>query len=163
MNKAILLWDTLQAYSGLLVVIPLAQLVLDIYTSSIPPWAYGKEKLGGAEINLPDFSDCARQLCLTNNFRRPPPPTTPPPPSPKKFWSVYHFRGQKKFSGTINWQYCKTFKQIFHDYLYLNNKLRDFGLFIFLLFARLMLDICPTFRLCNLFGGGQLPPLPIRL
>jgi hypothetical protein len=35
------------------------------------------------------------------------------------------------------------------------------GLFGFFspLFARLMLNICPTFRLCNLFGG-QLPPCP---
>jgi hypothetical protein len=33
-----------------------------------------------------------------------------------------------------------------------------FSLFNFPLFARLMLNICPTFRLCNLLGGGQLPP-----
>ena len=35
-----------------------------------------------------------------------------------------------------------------------------FWLFNFPLFAQLMLNICPTFRLCNLLGGGQLPPLP---
>ena len=30
---------------------------------------------------------------------------TSPPPSPKNFRSLYHFRGQKKFFGTINCQY----------------------------------------------------------
>jgi hypothetical protein len=35
-----------------------------------------------------------------------------------------------------------------------------FWVFNFPLFARLMLNICPTFRLCNLLGGGSCPPLP---
>ena len=37
-----------------------------------------------------------------------------------------------------------------------------FWLFNFPLFARLMLNICPTFRLCNLLGGGgaAAPPPP---
>ena len=85
-----------------------------------------------------------------------------PPPSPNNFRSVYHFRGQKNFSGTINCRYCPTFKRILHDYLYLSNKLRAFWLFYFPLFARLMLNICPTFRLCNLFGvgGAVAPPAP---
>ena len=48
--------------------------------------------------------------------RRPPPP--PPPVA-------------KKISGTINYKYCTIFTQILHDYLYLNNKLRDFWLFGF--------------------------------
>jgi hypothetical protein len=39
------------------------------------------------------------------------------------------------------------------DCLCLPNKLWAFCLFNFPLFARLMLNICPTFRLCNLFGG----------
>jgi hypothetical protein len=55
----------------------------------------------------------------------------PPPPSPKNFQSVYHFRGQKKFSGTVYWQYCTIFKRIWRDYLYWNNKLRTFWLFSF--------------------------------
>jgi hypothetical protein len=46
---------------------------------------------------------------------------------------VYHFRGQKHFSGTINWQYCPIFSRIFHDYLYLNNNCRLFRFFAFLL------------------------------
>jgi hypothetical protein len=54
-----------------------------------------------------------------------------PPPSPKNFRSVYHFRGQKKFSGTMNYQYCPIFWRILHDYLYLNNKSRPFLLFLF--------------------------------
>jgi hypothetical protein len=122
-------------------------------------WAYGKEKIRGAERNLPDFSDCARPLpeiffSEHINFG------DLPPPSPKHFRSVYHFRDQKKCSGTINCKYCPTFKRILHDYLYLNNKLRAFGLFIFPLFARLMLNICPTFRLCKLFVGEAAPPCP---
>jgi hypothetical protein len=32
------------------------------WTSSSTSWAYGKEKIRGAERNLPDFSDCARPL-----------------------------------------------------------------------------------------------------
>ena len=59
------------------------------------------------------------------------PPPPPPPPSPKNFRTVYHFRGQKKFSGTINCKYCSIFTRILQDYLYLNNKLRDFWLFGF--------------------------------
>jgi hypothetical protein len=51
--------------------------------------------------------------------------TSPPP----NFRSVYHFRDQKKFSGTINCQYCPLFTRILHDNLYLNNKLRTFWLF----------------------------------
>jgi curved DNA-binding protein CbpA len=47
--------------------------------------------------------------------------TSPTPP----------FRGQKNFPGTINCQYGPIFKRILHDYLYLNNKLRAFGLFDF--------------------------------
>jgi hypothetical protein len=43
----------------------------------------------------------------------------------------YHFRGQKKFSGTINCLYCSIFKRILHDYLYLKNKLQAFWLFGF--------------------------------
>jgi hypothetical protein len=65
------------------------------------------------------------------NIGDPPPPPPPPPPSPKKFRSVYHFRGQKKFSGTIHCQYCPIFTRILHDYLYFNNKLRSFSLFCF--------------------------------
>ena len=129
------------------------------------PWAYGKEKIRGAEINLPDFSDCARPLpkkffSEQINFGDLP----PPPLSPKKFRSVYHFRGPKIFSGTIHCQYCPTSKRIFQDYFYLNNKLRYFGLFRFLfpyflpdlfwIFARLF-----DFAICL---GGQLPPLPPR-
>jgi hypothetical protein len=126
-------------------------------------WAYGKEKIRGAERNLPDFSDCARPLpkiffSEQINFG------DPPPPSPKKFRSVYHFRGQKKFSGTIICQYCPTFKRILHDYLYLNNKLRAFWLLGF--FISLFLpDLCWIFaRLFDfvIFWGGQLPPLPPR-
>ena len=35
-----------------------------------------------------------------------------------------------------------------------------FWFFNFPLFARLMLNICPTFRLCYLLGGGSCPPCP---
>jgi hypothetical protein len=76
------------------------------------------------------------------------------------FRSVYHFRGQKKFFGTINCQYCQTFKRILHDYLYFNNKLRAFGLFAFL-FSHFLPDLCSIFaRLFNLFGGQLPPPAP---
>jgi hypothetical protein len=57
-------------------------------------------------------------------------------------------------------QYCPIFKRILPDCLCLTNKLRAFWLFNFPLFARLMLHICPTFRLCNLFGGAAAPPAP---
>jgi hypothetical protein len=82
-------------------------------------------------------------LCPTSNL---------PPPSPKYFLSVYHFRGQKYFSGTINCQYCTTFKRILHDYLYLNNKLRAF----------LFPTFCPTYveYLPDFSTLGQLPPGP---
>ena len=46
-----------------------------------------------------------------------PPSPPPPPPSPKNFRSVYHFRGQKKFSGTIHCQYCPIFTPILPYYL----------------------------------------------
>ena len=57
-------------------------------------WAYGKEKIRGAERNLPDFFG----LC----------PTSPPPPSPKKFRSVYHFRGPKIFPDLQNFSEHQT-------------------------------------------------------
>jgi hypothetical protein len=46
------------------------------------------------------------------------------------------------------------------DCLCLPNKLGPFWLFNFPLFARLMLNICPTFRLCNLFAGAAVSPAP---
>ena len=54
-------------------------------------------------------------------------------------------------------QYCPTVKRILPDCLCLPNKLGAFSLFNFPLFTRLMLNICPTFRLCNLFGGAAAP------
>jgi hypothetical protein len=47
--------------------------------------------------------------------------------------TVFHFRGQKKFSGTINYQYWSIFTRILHEELYFNNKLRDFWLFGFII------------------------------
>jgi hypothetical protein len=82
----------------------------------------------------------------------------------QNFRSVYHFRGQKNFSGTIHGQYCPTFTRIFHEYLYLNNKLRAFGLFYFL-FSNFLPDFCCKFARLFDFAiclGGQLPPLPPR-
>jgi hypothetical protein len=48
------------------------------------------------------------------------------------------------------------------DCLCLPNKLGTFSLFNFPLFARLMLNICPTFQLCNLLGGAAAPPATPR-
>ena len=117
----------------------------------------GRKKLGGQKEICPTFRivpDHFRKFFFRNKLISATSPPLPPPPSPKKFRSVYHFRGQK----TINCKYCPSFNRILHDYLYLNNKLRAFWLFYFPLFARLMLNICPTFRLCNLFGGAAAPP-----
>jgi hypothetical protein len=151
----------------------------------------GRKKLGGRKEIWPTFSDCARpvpkKLFVEEiNFGDPQPH---PPPSPKQFRSVYHFSGPKNFPDLQNFsehqtpfpyitklttkltsfvpvlfiisQYCPTVKRILPDCLCLPNKLGAFWLFHFPLFARLMLNICPTFRLCNLLGGGgQLPPCP---
>jgi hypothetical protein len=133
------------------------------FVTNLHTWAYGKEKIRGAERNLPDFSDCARPLpqkffSEQINFG------DLPPPSPKNFRSVYHFRGQKNFFGTIYCQYCPTFKRILHDHLYLNNKLRAFWLFSFFI-SHFLPDLCSIFaRLFDfvIFLGGQLPPLPPR-
>jgi hypothetical protein len=94
----------------------------------------------------------------------------PPPPSPKNFRSVYHFRGKKNFSGTINCQYCPTFRRLLHAYLYSNNKLRAFGLSGFLFFHFLpdlcwdLPDLCwnlPDFSTFQtVWGGGSWPPFP---
>ena len=64
-------------------------------------WAYRKEKIRGAETNLPDFSDFARQVPKNfsgdNLFIRPPPP---PPPSPKSFGQCTILGVQKFFRHT---------------------------------------------------------------
>ena len=57
------------------------------------------KKLGGRKEICPNFSDYARPVPKIFfpeqlNFEDLPPP---PPPSPKKFRSVYHFRGPKIF------------------------------------------------------------------
>jgi hypothetical protein len=54
---------------------------------------------GDVWLNLPNFLILPEKFFSENYFRR------PPPPSPKKFRSVYHFRGTN-FSGHI---------QIFRD------------------------------------------------
>ena len=111
-------------------------------------WAYRKEKIRGAETNLPDFR-ILPDKCQKNFpelfF------TTSPPPSPKKFRSVYHFRGTNIFWTYQNFskhhtnfpditkfltkltefvpfffitsQYCPTVERILPDWLCLPNKL----------------------------------------
>ena len=128
-------------------------MLVTFWKEALLSWAYGKEKIRGGEINLPDFSDCARPLpkkifSEQINFGDLP----PPPP-----------RRQKIF-GTINCQYSPTFKRIFNDYLYLNNKLRAFELFGFL-FSHFLPDLCWIFARLFDFAiclGGQLPPCPPR-
>jgi hypothetical protein len=95
----------------------------------------GRKKLGGQKEICPTFRivpDHFRKIIFRNKLIS---STSPPPPR-----SVYHFRGQKNFSGTIHFQYWPTFKRILHDYLYLNNKLRAFWLFGFL-----FPTFCPTY------------------
>ena len=85
------------------------------------------------------------------------------------FRTVYHFRGQKKFFGTIHCQYCPTFKRKLHAYLYLKNKLRAFGLFGFL-FSHFLPELCgnspdlclnlPDFSTFQSVWGAAAPPAP---
>ena len=107
------------------------------------PWVYGKENLGGRKEMCPTFSDCAR-------------------PVPKKLFVEQINFGVPPPRRQINFGQCtilgvqkifRTYKRILPDWLCLPNKLAafwHFGLFNFPLFARLMLNICPSFR--------QLPP-----
>ena len=69
-------------------------------------WAYRKEKIRGAERNLPDFFG----LCPTSaeNFFPKQINFGDPPPSPKKFRSVYHFRGPKFFRTYQNFSKHQT-------------------------------------------------------
>jgi hypothetical protein len=99
----------------------------------------GRKKLGGQKEICPTFRIVPDHF--RKNFFRNKLISSTPPPSPKNFRSVYHFCGQKNFSGTINCQYCPTFKRILHDYLYLNNKLRAFWLFI----SHFLPDLCWIF------------------
>jgi hypothetical protein len=57
----------------------------------------GRKKLGGRKEICPTFSDSARPV-PKNFFPEQINFEDHPPPSPKKFWSVYHLRGQKNFS-----------------------------------------------------------------
>jgi hypothetical protein len=129
-------------------------------------WAYGKEKIRGAERNLPDFS-----------WLFPTPPEKifeeqinfgelPPPPVAQK----RGFRGSKNFPDIQNFFYKPNsffYKPILLLSEYcptafcLASKLGGFWLFNLPLFARLIPNICPTFHFVICLGG-QLPPLPPR-
>ena len=68
----------------------------------------GRKKLGGRKEICPTFSDCARpvpkKLFVEQiNFG-----DLPPPRSPKKFRSVYHFRGPKIFPDLKNFSEHQT-------------------------------------------------------
>ena len=69
-------------------------------------WAYGKEKIRGAEKNLPDFFG----FCPTSpeNFFGQQINFGDPPPSPKKFRTVYHFRCPKNFPDILNFSEHQT-------------------------------------------------------
>ena len=125
------------------------------------------------------YYDIIKNIFGTNTFRRPPPPS-PPPRRQKNFGQCTILGGQKNFFGTMHCQYSPNFMRIFHEYLYLNNKLRAFGLFYFLFsnflpdFSTLQsvrikraLDLVSWDRLYNNhqdrvfnYWGGVTPPTP---
>ena len=112
---------------------------------------------------MPDYSQ--NIFCGRNKFRRPPPPS---PPRRQKNFGQCTILGVQKFFLDVQIFSEHQNKPILLDceaniarlplFAQQTGDFFAFSLFYFPLFARLMLNICPTFRHSNLFGGAAAPP-----